>query len=66
MKSQIDEKEELVLQFKAARIFLAEAAGIVVSIEDITEQKWAEEALKSSEANIRAMSINDMTIELTQ
>jgi hypothetical protein len=51
MKSQIDENEELVLQFKVARIFFAEEeeeeeANIVVSIEDITVRKRTEEEVQ--------------------
>jgi PAS domain S-box-containing protein len=66
MNSQIiDENEELVLQFKAARIFFAEEeeeeeANIVVSIEDITERKRAEEQLRYQAALLA--NVNDAIV----
>ncbi|MBU1422881.1 MAG: PAS domain S-box protein [Bacteroidetes bacterium] len=44
-----DQRDKLVLEFNAARIFLAEEARIVVSLSDVTERKLAEEASKRAE-----------------
>jgi len=69
-EKKFDEFEELVFELDMARIIFAEEeeeeeeeARIVVSIKDITERKRAEETLRKSESQLRALSLELSFIE---
>ena len=58
VETALSAREELILQFNAARIFLAEEeASIVVSLLDITERKLAELASKRAEEVVRQSEV---------
>ncbi len=61
MKKGSTEADELILEFNMARMFFAEEeeeeeeARIVVSLRDITQQKWADKKLRESEEKYRSL-----------